>query len=110
MKKIIILLLALLMSACSAVKPAETLSSMQTEPTAEKTITETAAPKKTTEPIQKETEAVIEVPKEELNAPFVSERPVQKPAPEITAVIAVEQRIRGAGYGEKYDPAACHLL
>ena len=29
MKKIIILLLALLMSACSAVKPAETLSSMQ---------------------------------------------------------------------------------
>ena len=31
-KKIIILLLALLMSACSAVKPAETLSSMQTEP------------------------------------------------------------------------------
>ena len=35
MKKIIILLLALLMSACSAVKSAETLSSMQTEPTAE---------------------------------------------------------------------------
>ena len=33
MKKIITLLLALLMSACSAVKPSETLSSMQTEPT-----------------------------------------------------------------------------
>ena len=42
MKKIIILLMALLMSACSAVKPAETLSSMQTEPTAETTVTETA--------------------------------------------------------------------
>ena len=32
MKKIIILLLALLMSMFSAVKPAETMSSMQTEP------------------------------------------------------------------------------
>ena len=31
MKKIIILLLALLMSACSVVKPSENLSSMQTE-------------------------------------------------------------------------------
>lgn len=33
MKKIIILLLVLLMSACSAVKPAETLSSKQMEQT-----------------------------------------------------------------------------
>ena len=47
MKKIIILLLALLMSACSAVKPSETLSSMQTEPTAETTVAETAAPEET---------------------------------------------------------------
>ena len=74
---------------------------MLAEPTAETTVAETAAQKKTTEPIQKETEAAIEAPKEELNAPFVSERPVQKPAPEITAVIAVEQRVRDAGNGQK---------
>ena len=102
MKKIIILLLALLMSACSAVKPAETLSSIQTESVvSETTVAETVVPEETTEPIQKETEAAIEVPKEEPKAPFVSERPVQKPAPEITAVIAVEQRVRGTGDGQK---------
>ena len=45
MKKIIILLLALLMSACAAVKLSETLSSMQTEPTvSETTVAETAVP------------------------------------------------------------------
>ena len=76
MKKIIILLLALLMSACSAVKPAETLSSMQTEPTAETTVTETATPEETTESIPKETEPVIETPKTETT---VSELPEQKP-------------------------------
>ena len=85
MKKIIILLLALLMSACSAVKPAETLSSMQTEPTAETTVTETTAPEKTTESIPKETEPVIETTKTETTAPSVDECPEQKPAPETTA-------------------------
>ena len=85
MKKIIILLLALLMSACSALKPAETLSSMQTKPTAETTVMETAAPEETTEPIPKETEPVIETPKTETTAPSVDECPEQKPAPETTA-------------------------
>ena len=52
MKKIIILLLALLMSACSAVKPSETLSSMQTEPTvSETTVAETVVPEETTETV-----------------------------------------------------------
>ena len=41
MKKIIVLLLALLISTCSAEKPAETLSSMQTKPKAETAVTET---------------------------------------------------------------------
>ena len=86
MKKIIILLIALLMSACSALKLAETLSSMQTEPTAsEMTVAETAAPEETTEPAPKETETVIEAPKEEPAVPPVVERPEQKPAPETTA-------------------------
>lgn len=86
MKKIIILLLALLMSACSAVKPAETLSSMQTEPTvSETTVAETAVPEETTEPIPKETEPVIESTKTETTAPSVDECPEQKPAPETTA-------------------------
>lgn len=86
MKKIIILLIALLMSACSALKLAETLSSMQTEPTAsETTVAETAAPEETTEPAPKETETVIEAPKEEPAVLPVVERPEQKPAPETTA-------------------------
>ena len=90
MKKIIILLLALLMSACSAVKPAETLSSMQTEPTvSETTVAETAVPEETTEPIPKETEPVIESTKTETTAPSVDECPEQKPAPE-TAATTVE--------------------
>lgn len=90
MKKIIILLLALLMSACSAVKPAETLSSMQTEPTAETTVTETTAPEETTEPIPKETETVIETPKEEPPAPIIIERPEQNATPEITTETITE--------------------
>lgn len=85
MKKIIILLLSLLMSACSAVKSAETLSSIQTEPTAETTVTETTAPEETTESIPKETEPVIETTKTETTAPSVDECPEQKPAPETTA-------------------------
>lgn len=93
MKKIIILLLALLMSACSAVKPAETLSSMQTEPTAETTVTETATPEKTTEPNQKETEPVIETSKEKMTDSPVTEQPEQKPAPDTTAVATVEAPI-----------------
>lgn len=90
MKKIIILLLALLMSACSAVKPSEILSSMQTEPTAETTVTETAAPEKTTETTPKETESVIETPRAETMAPFATE---QKLAPETTAETMVEAPI-----------------
>ena len=90
MKKIIILLLALLMSACSAVKPAETLSSMQTEPTAETTVTETTAPEETTEPVPKETETVIETPKEEPPAPIIIERPEQNATPEITTETITE--------------------
>ncbi len=81
MKKIIILLLALLMSACSAVKPAETMSSMQTEPV------------ETTEIIPKEVEPVIKTPKEETPAPSVSEYPEQKPVSETTAVTIVEAPI-----------------
>ena len=90
MKKIIILLLVLLMSACSAVKPAETLSSMQTEPTAETTVTETAAPEETTETAPKETETVIETTKTETTALIIIERPEQKPAPDTTALTTVE--------------------
>ena len=83
MKKIIILLLAFLMSACSAVKPAQTLSSMQTEPTAEATVAETVAPKEATEAAPNETETVIETPKEKTTESPVTEHPEQKPAPEI---------------------------
>ena len=90
MKKIIILLLVLLMSACSAVKPAETLSSMQTEPTVETTVTETAAPEKTTGPAPKENKSVIEHPKAETTDSPVTEQPEQKPAPDTTAVATVE--------------------
>ena len=77
MKKIIILLLALLMSACAAAKPSETLSSMQTEPTAETTVTETAAPEETTETAPKKAETVIEALKEDTPAETVEE---EKPA------------------------------
>ena len=90
MKKIITLLLALLMNACSAVKPAETLSSMQTEPKVETTITETAAPEETTESIPKETEPVIETPKTETT---VSELPEQKPVLDTTTETIAEAPI-----------------
>lgn len=90
MKKIIILLLALLMSACSAVKPAETLSSMQTEPTAETSITETVAPEETTEPIPKETGTVIETQKEEPPTPIIIERPEKNATSEITTETITE--------------------
>ena len=54
MKKIIILLLSILLSACSVVKPAETLSSMQTEPESTETTVadtpETIAPTETIYP------------------------------------------------------------
>ena len=90
MKKIIILLLTLLMSACSVVKPAETLSSVQTEPKVETTITETAAPEETTEPIPKETEPVIETPKTETT---VSELPEQKPVLDTTTETIAEAPI-----------------
>ena len=90
MKKIIILLLALLMSACSAVKPSETLSSVQTEPTVETTVTETAAPEKTTGPAPKENKSVIEHPKAETTVPSVDECSEQKPAPETSTATTVE--------------------
>lgn len=90
MKKIIILLLALLMSACSAVKPSETLSSMQTEPTEKTTVAETTAPEETTEPIPKETETVIEAQKEEPPAPINIERPEQNATSEITTETITE--------------------
>ena len=90
MKKIIILLLALLMSACSAVKPSETLSSMQTEPTEKTTVAETTAPEETTEPIPKETETVTEAQKEEPPAPIIIERPEQNATSEITTETITE--------------------
>lgn len=90
MKKIIILLLALLMSACSAVKPSETLSSMQTEPTEKTTVSETTAPEETTELIPKETETVIEAQKEEPPAPIIIERPEQNATSEITTETITE--------------------
>ena len=93
MKKIIILLLALLMSACSAVKPAETLSSMQTEPTAETTVAETTAPEETMESTSEENEAVIEAPKEDPTAPSDDERPEQKSVPETSTVTIAETPI-----------------
>ena len=89
MKKIIILLLALLMSACSAVKPSETLSSMQTE-SAETTVAEPAASEETTEPIPKETGTVIEAQKEEPPAPIIIERPEQNATSEITTETITE--------------------
>lgn len=103
MKKIIILLLALLMSACSAVKPAETLSSMQTEPTvSETTVAETAVPEETTEPIPKETESVIETQRAETTAPFATE---QKLAPETTAT-TVETPVEPINTGTTTEPTA----
>ena len=45
--------------------PLATAVCMQTEPTAETTVTETAAPEETTETAPKETDTVIETPKEE---------------------------------------------
>ena len=90
MKKIIILLLALLMSACSAVKPSETLSSMQTEPTEKTTVAETTVPEETTEPIPKETETVIEAQKEEPPVPIIIERPEQNATSEITTETITE--------------------
>ena len=93
MKKIIILLLALLMSACSVVKPSETLSSMQTEAETETTVAEMVSPEKTTETTPKETESVIETQRAETTAPFATE---QKLAPETTAATRVEAPIEPA--------------
>lgn len=103
MKKIITLLLALLMSACSAVKPAETLSSMQTEPKVETTITETAAPEETTESIPKETEPVIETPKTET---IVSDLPEQKPVLDTTTETIAEAPIAPIKTETKTEPPA----
>ena len=92
MKKIIILLLALLMSACSAVKPSETLSSMQTEPT-ETTVADTQVTEVTEAPTTKETEPVIETPKTETTEPTAIERPEQSPVPDTTTETMVETPI-----------------
>ena len=104
MKKIIILLLALLMSACSAVKPAETLSSMQTEATAETTVAETTAPEETTESTPKETETAIKVPKEETTAPLIIEQPEQKATPEITTETITETLVESATMETTAEP------
>ena len=97
MKKIIILLLALLMSACAAVKLSETLSSMQTEPTvSETTVAETAVPEETTEFPQTGTETVIETPKEETTAPSIDEQPEQKSTPGATTATTEEIPIEPA--------------
>ena len=92
MKKIIILLLALLMSACSAVKPSETLSSMQTEPT-ETTVADTQVTEVTEAPTTKETEPVIETPKTETSETTATERPEQSPVPDTTTETMVETPI-----------------
>ncbi|MCI7138935.1 MAG: hypothetical protein MR987_05915 [Oscillospiraceae bacterium] len=104
MKKIIILLLVLLMSACSAVKPAETLSSMQTEPTAETTVAETTAPEETTESTPKETETAIKVPKEETTAPLIIEQPEQKATLEITTETITETPVESATMETTAEP------
>lgn len=104
MKKIIILLLALLMSACSAVKPTETLSSMQTEPTAETTVAETTAPEETTESTPKETETAIKVPKEETTAPLIIEQPEQKATPEITTETITETPVESTTMETTAEP------
>lgn len=104
MKKIIILLLALLMSACSAVKPSEILSSMQTEPTAETTVAETTAPEETTESTPKETETAIKVPKEETTAPLIIEQPEQKATPEITTETITETPVESATMETTAEP------
>ena len=104
MKKIIILLLALLMSACSAVKPTETLSSMQTEPTAETTVAETTAPEETTESTPKETETAIKVPKEETTAPLIIEQPEQKATPEITTETITETPVESVTMETTAEP------
>lgn len=105
MKKIIILLLALLMSACAAVKPSETMSSMQTEPTvSETTVAETAVSEETTEPPQKGTETVIETPKEETTAPSIDEQPEQKSTPGATTATAAEILIEPATIETTTEP------
>lgn len=104
MKKIIILLLALLMSACAAAKPSETLSSMQTEPTAETTVAETTAPEETTESTPKETETAIKVPKEETTAPLIIEQPEQKATPEITTETITETPVESATMETTAEP------
>lgn len=91
MKKIIILLLALLMSACSAVKPAETLSSMQAEPTISETIVaETLTTEVPEESTSKETAMLIKTPKEEPPAPSGVELPERKPTVETSTVTTAE--------------------
>lgn len=90
MKKIIILMIALLLSECSKVKPAETVSRMQPEWTAETTTLETLAPEETTETTSKETEVIIEPPKEETTMPPIGEHLEQKPTPETSAVTTEE--------------------
>ena len=106
MKKIIILLLALLMSSCSAVKPAETLSSMQTEPTAETIVAETAAPEETMESTSEETEAVIETPREEPPMPIIIERPEQKPALNTTTITMAESSVEPINTETTTEPPA----
>ena len=86
MKKVIILFFVILLCGCSAEKPAKTMSSMQTETT----VAETAVPEEMTKLTSKETETVIETPKEEPPAPIIIERPEQNATPEITTETITE--------------------
>lgn len=105
MKKIIILLIALLMSACSALKLAETLSSMQTE-SAETTVTETVAPEKTTETTPVKAETVIETQKSETIVPSDTEQPEQKSTLGATTATTAEIPIEPATIETTTEPQA----
>ena len=71
---------------------AETLSSMQTEPT-ETTVADTQVTEVTEAPTTKETEPVIETPKTETTETTAPERPEQSPVPDTTTETMVETPI-----------------
>ena len=81
MKKFIVLLLTVLLCGCSAEKPAETLSSMQTEPA---TIAETPV---TTAP----TKTDSEVPEPETSVPIENEYPERETVSEVATTAPVKQ-------------------
>lgn len=105
MKKIIILLLVILLCGCSAEKPVETLSSMQTE-SAETTVTETVAPEKTTETTPVKAETVIETQKSETIVPSDTEQPEQKSTLGATTATTAEIPIEPATIETTTEPQA----